>query len=470
MARKQRIEDQTAKTVHSTGLTRRDFLRGALAAGVVSATASSALAQSGSKSRSRSITPILARQQSRVIEMWMWETEDQWLTVQERAALNEQFPDVEFKWTTLGYSELHQKAVTSLAAGIPAGLPAIMRTHNPYYRALVSTGSLLDVTDQLVPYEDQVIQSVWQEGLIDGRHYHVPDDTVVELLGYRTDIFEAAGLPTDPAEVSELLATMEDFLAVAATIKEKTGANAISMTPDGTMFTALMGQNTTGPFDAEGNIIFDSPVHIEAAEMAKRLWESGLTLELETSGPQLYEAMNEGMLAMQFYRNYYDFVILDNAPETAGKWRVAKLPKLNAESKRATTAPGVGLAIPTIIDPELQALAVEVAIYMKLSERATTAHMRTFPGAFVSYIPGLEAMGNEPSPVLDGQSTYQVFLNAVQEEQPHARLVTSAFESDTSTAINDAMFMILTQDAPVEETLTNAANSIRQLQESRGIK
>src|SRR5690606_5470347 len=185
----------------------------------------------------------------------------------------------------------------------------LFRTHNPFYRPLVNTGSILDVTEQLAPYESDVLGSVWQEGTIDGRHYHVPDDTSVLLMGYRTDIFEAAGLPTDPAEVAELLATYDDYITVGQTIKDATGASITNMTAGSTMFTNFIGQNTTGLFNEEGNVIFDSEAHVEAATMAKKLWDSGLTLDVGLYTPQLFQAFKDGQVATYFYPNFYDFVL-----------------------------------------------------------------------------------------------------------------------------------------------------------------
>jgi ABC-type glycerol-3-phosphate transport system substrate-binding protein len=440
------------------GMSRREFLKGAtaLAAGSITPRA----AAFG--------VPALLRQAKQVVEMWMWETPEQWLNVQELSGLNEAFPDVEFKWTSLPYPDLHQKAVTSLAAGIPEGLPSIFRTHNPFYRPLVNTQSILEVTDSLEQVKDDIFGPVWEEGLIDGKHYHVPDDIIVNLLGYRTDIFEAAGLPIDPAEVSELLATYDDLLTVGATIKEKTGASIMPMSAGSGVFLQLVGQNTSGFFDADGNVIFDSDAHVEAAMKAKEIWDSGLTVD--DSGPQGWQLYKDGQIAARLYPNYLDFVLQANAPETAGMWRVAKLPQLNSESHRSTIEPGLGLVIPAIIPEEQQALALEVALYMKLTEQATVAHMKTFPGAFVSYLPGLQAMVNEPSPVLNEQFTFQVFLDAFAEDEPIARLVTSMFYSDAGTAANDAMFRVLTENADPAEALKTAADSVRQLQDSRGMK
>jgi ABC-type glycerol-3-phosphate transport system substrate-binding protein len=207
-----------------------------------------------------------------------------------------------------------------------------------------------------------------------------------------------------------------------------------------------------------------------AAEAVKRLQESGLTIEVAHRSPQHFQAMKDGEVATIIYPNYLDFVLQDNAPETAGKWRVTGIPRLNAESKRTTVVPGLGLVIPSILDGEQQQLALEIAIYMKLTVEATVAHMKTFPGAFVSYMPGLEAMREEPSPVLNEQFTFQVFLDAFAEEQPQPRLVTSAFDNDAQTAVRDALFRILGENAPIEEALVAAADSVRQLQEAQGMK
>ncbi len=436
-------------------LSRRQFLKGAgaLAAGA-------GLSTFG--------IPAVIGQAKQVVEMWMWETPEQWKLVEELSGLNTKFPDVEFKWTALPYADLHQKALTSLAAGIPEGLPSIFRTHNPYYRPLVNTQSIMEVTDQVEQYKDDIFAPIWDEGLIEGKHYHIPDDTIVNMLGYRIDIFEAAGLPTDPDEVAELLATYEDMITVGQAIKEATGASIMTMNANSTVFNNIAAQNTTGPFDAEGNIIFDSAEHIQAAIMAKKLWDSGVTLEVE--GPQEWQAHKDGQIATIQYPNYLDFVLVANAPETAGKWRVTKLPRLNDNSKRTSIGAGLGLVIPSIIPEEQQALAREIATHMRLSVEGTVAHMKTFSGAFATYLPGLEAMRDEPSPMLADQFTFQVFLDVFAEESPFPRLVTSAFESDTGTAINDAMFRILNENAEPEEALKAGADSVRALQDSRGIK
>jgi hypothetical protein len=121
-----------------------------------------------------------------------------------------------------------------------------------------------------------------------------------------------------------------------------------------------------------------------------------------------------------------------------------------------------------IIAPEKKELPTKVAEHMKLTTEATVAHMKEFSGAFVTYVPGLEAMKDQPSPILDGQFVYPIYLAAAQDEQIYPWYRTSVFFDDANQTANDAMFKILTEDAPIEAALTEAADSIRKLQQSSG--
>jgi ABC-type glycerol-3-phosphate transport system substrate-binding protein len=411
--------------------------------------------------------PVSAGAERRTLEMWMWETEPRWKQVEAASGVNEQFPDVEFKWTALPFDQLHQKALTSMAAGLPEGLPSIIRTYMGFYRAFVNTGALMDLTEQVSPYEEDVLPAVWRGAEVDGKLFQVPDDTGVTLFGYRWDLFEEAGLPTDPDEVGQLLATYDDLIQAGIALKDATDAQLFNMLPNGGLFTTLSKQDSTGNFDADGNVIFDSDYHAQVAQIAKDIWDAGITSNFE-QGPQMWQAYTEGKLATMFYPNWQDFVIVDNAPDTAGKWRVTKLPRVQPGGKRAVSDDGVLLAIPSILPADQKELAVEVALYMKLTEKATVAHMKTFSGAFVSYIPGLEAMADEPSPILDNQFVYQIYLQAAQDEDVNPWYRTSVFFPDAGQALDDAMFKILRDGAPIADTLEEAADSIRQLQESRG--
>ena len=452
-------------------LSRREFLRlGAVTSAGLAMAACAPAAPAAPAAGEQAAAPAAAPAQKMKIEMWMWETEPRWKNVEATSGLNEQFPDVEFKWTALPFAQLHDKAIVSLAAGSPEGLPDIIRTYMGFLLKMSKTGSLADVTEVVLPYEKDILPDRWEQMFYEGKIYNVPDDTGVTLWGYRWDIFEEAGLPSKPEEVADLMKTYDDMIAVAKEIEAKTGAKAFNMAANGAggWFDAIARQDTTGTFDKEGNVIFDSEAHIAAAQVVKRIWDAGITTDLE--GPVMWQAYKDKKLAMMRYPNWQDFIIVDAAPETKGMWRVTKLPAVAVGGKRAHGDDGVCLCIPNIIAPERKELAIKVAEYMKLTVKATVAHMKEFSGAFVTYIPGLEAMKDEPSPILDNQFVYQLYLQAAQEEKINPWYRTSVFFSDAGQAVNDALFKILTENAPVDAALKEAADSIRSLQQAKGEK
>lgn len=402
------------------------------------------------------------------IEMWVWETEAQWKQVAEKAGLAEKFPNVTFKWTALPYDQLHQKALTALGAGLPQGLPSIIRTGMPYYRTFANTGSIVDLTDQVRSYQSDIFPAVWDGALIDEKIYQVPDDTGVMLLGYRKDLMEQAGLPVEPDQVAEAIMNYDDLITVGNTLQEKVGAGLFNELP-GAVFNNLILQDSTGYFDKDGNVIFDSDYHIEVATISKKIWDSGLTTHYEQA-PQQWQAYKDGKLALLFYPNWQDFVVQDNAPDLKGKWAVTRLPMVQEGGRRATAADGVCLTIPSSIPDEQKQVAIEVAKFLKLTEAATVAHMETFSGAFVSYIPGINAMSETLSPILDNQKTYELFQSASIDEDILPWYRTSIFFSNATEAVENALFKILNQNAPIPATLKEAADSIRSLQDSRGTK
>ena len=461
----------------SKKISRRAFLKvaaGLTAAGALAACAapSQPAAPAAEPAQGEAAAPTVApasNSKNTTIEMWMWETEDRWKTLEKSAKLNEKFPDVTFKWTALAYDQLHQKALTSMAAGMATGLPAIVRCGMAYYRAFTNSKGLMDVTDIVQPHEKDILPAVYKGFVTEGKIYGLPDDTGVTLLGYRWDLFEKAGLPSEPDKVAELLKTYDDMIATGKQIEEATGAKLFNMLPDGGYFEPITLQDTTGYFDVDGNVIMDSDQHVEVATIVKKIWDSGLTTNFDQA-PQQWQAYKDDKIALMMWPNWTDFIIIDSAPETKGKWRVTKLPAVKAGGKRAHTDDGCWLAIPDVHPPETKQLAAKIAEYMKFTVDATVAHMKTFQGAFVSFIPGLQAMENEPSPMLDNGFVYKTFLQESQAEQVLPWYRTSVFFSDAEQAGSDAMFKILKDGAPADATLKEAADSIRQKQADKNLK
>lgn len=402
------------------------------------------------------------------VQMWIWETVKQWDQVFAKSELHKKFPNVTMQVTAMTADQIQQKALTALGAGVASGLPSIIRITMDMYRSLVQTNALTDFTDLVTKHKAEILPDVYAGLFVNDKAFAAPDDTGVMLFGYREDIFAKAGLPSKPAEVEAQLKTYDELLAIGPQLA-KVGAKLFNDNA-GDMFANLILQDTTGYFDKDGNVIFDSDQHIACAEIEQKFFQSGYLTTFEDNTPQMWGAYKTDKLATMFYPNWQDFTILQDAPDTKNKWNVVKLPSVSPGGKRASSADGCALIVPSVLDDNQRKQAMDVIEFLNFNKNAGIAHMEVFAGAFCSYKPALQAMSNFKSPVLDNQYTYQVDLDAATDEAILPNYRTSIFVSNATQAATDAMFKICKNNAPIPATLKQAADSIRKMQDQRGVK
>lgn len=143
-------------------------------------------------------TPIAAGSKGQTtLEVWVWENLPHWQKVIQLSGIEDAIPEAKLKYTPLPFDQLHQKFLVGLAAGMPAGMPDIARTHMNNYRAMVNTGGLVETTDYLKEHKKDIVSFAFADLMVQGKQYAVPDDIIVTMLGYQTEQFARAGLPTD---------------------------------------------------------------------------------------------------------------------------------------------------------------------------------------------------------------------------------------------------------------------------------
>src|SRR5262249_49904150 len=180
-----------------------------------------------------------------------------------------------------------------------------------------------------------------------------------------------------------------------------------------------------------GAPIFDSPQHVKAMETAKKIWDTGLVSSL--IAPQLWDAHKQGKILASVWPQYWDFTFLDFAPEAKQKWRVTKMPAVEKGGKRIQGLHAATLVYAKFIPAEKRDLAMKAGVYLRMTLQGCKAHMASFPGAFVSHIPSLEAMRDMDSPILIGQKTYDVFLKQMDEEKMLPRYFSSVYYDRTES-------------------------------------
>src|SRR5215212_8869098 len=147
------------------------------------------------------------------VTLWMWKAAHDTLT--NSGVLDEfakEYPDVQVEVVEYAPTDVYQKLPLALQAG--TGAPDISLVENSHLAQIVALGGLTDMTEWVTPYVDKMNAYKWADAELDGKYYAMPWDSGPVVFYYRRDVFEKAGLPDDPAKVSELVATWDDYLNV----------------------------------------------------------------------------------------------------------------------------------------------------------------------------------------------------------------------------------------------------------------
>ncbi len=343
-------ESNSAGSANEGTVGRREFLGVAATAGIGTVLGSRVLRGSLRRTEDAEAADSSVST-NQTLTMWSWEELSQWDKVYQQAGLYRKFPGLKLTFLPQNIDTLQQKAITALASGISTGLPNLLRIPMATYRALVNTKAIVDTTKYVTPHKSDILSTTWGSLDVNGRTYALPDDTGFCLFGYRWDLFSKAGIGNTPAEVAAAIPTYNDLLTVGQKLKAKTGARLL-LFPEGTdglgspsPFTTMVMQGSTGFFDPEGNVILDSPYHVQVGELYQKMYKSGLTTNI-TGSVQQWAAYKNGELATVPYPNWQDFEFVAYTPTLAYKWQVVPLPRVTPSSKQLATADGCAIVLP----------------------------------------------------------------------------------------------------------------------------
>lgn len=231
-------------------------------------------------------------------------------------------------------SDYNNTFYTSLVAG--AGLPDTAWIDSHTYQKLARTGQLMPLDDLLAPYKSDILEFLWKSGLWEGVQYGAPRRYAPEVLWYRKDRFEEAGI--DPEEID----SWDDLIELG---KLATDENDYMTCYSSTGFdyawqSMLFGKDGTGFFDAEDNVVVNSDKNLAVTEKYLELGKSGVARPIELWTPDWYDAARTGQIACLVMPYWYGSEPRVEMPDTAGKWAIMRIPSLERGVKNASTWQG----------------------------------------------------------------------------------------------------------------------------------
>ncbi|WP_453996126.1 ABC transporter substrate-binding protein [Bacillus nitroreducens] len=318
-------------------------------------------------------------------------------------------PNIKIKVKSSETADHHDALFTSLSAG--SGAPDIaMLEIDQFDRFKVAQDRFANLYDLGAnDVKDQYLDWKWEVGEnADGDFlFGLPTDIGPKALYYRTDLFEEAGLPTDPDEVAALINSPEAFEEAGLQIKEKTGkpfVDSIEMVYRAYLDAAQSAYLTP---DNELNLGPDSEVK-KAYDYAVKLNDLGIVGKYEMWSPEWANAVNMGEFAAELGAGWLKGWMEGNAPDAVGKWKVATLP-----TEFAANWGGSYIAIPNETKHAQEAYDfVEWLVSPENQLKSFQSH-GLFPSAHAVY--EMDEFKSNQDEFFGGQASAPVFAEAAKD-------------------------------------------------------
>jgi lactose/L-arabinose transport system substrate-binding protein len=398
------------------------------------------------------------------VTLWMWKAAHDTLT--NSGVLDEfakEYPDVQVEIVEYAPADVYQKLPLALQAG--TGAPDISLVENSHLAQVVSLGGLTDMTEWVTPYIDKMNAYKWADAELDGKYYAMPWDSGPVVFYYRRDVFEAAGLPSDPDSVSDLVATWDDYFNVCKTIKEKTGSACFSNNKAnnyGRLYEMMLWQQGLGYYNDEGQVTVDTPENVATLEMMKKFWDEDLTsdqlewtdgwyaeLAAETDAKPIATLIEAAWMGA-FLKGWI-------APGTEGKWGVALMPAMQDGQVRAANDGGSAFVIPEQSQNKEAAWALTEFLFGRVENQvAMFKSSDFFPSLEAAYD---DAVFSEPDPFFADQPVRPVYVDVVKEV-PIAHVYGPHYP-EMNGFVATAIQKVATGEMSPEEALKEAAEAIR---------
>ncbi len=339
------------------------------------------------------------------LTVWAWD-----VALKQLQASAEKFqethPDVQFDFVEMGTDQVYTKLATTLSTG--KGLADIVYLEGEQVSGFASKypEGFADLSDIVNP--DDFLPVKMGEVTINDKIVGFPWDAGPVAVFYRRDYFEQAGVNAEDIQ------TWDDFIEAGQKIMETCttpNGEPVKMLPispnSSGFYRLLLTENQGSFFDAEGNTVVNSAASIEAMELAKKIYDSGIAYNYADWSEYEGVVVNETVATIP-EAVWMMGTIKDKGPEQSGKWGVMSLPAFPGKEAAGSTNGGGDLTIPAA--GENVEIAKEFLQFAMTDEQLLVDGFVNY-GLFPAYIPVYENEAfSEADEYFGGQNIYEIFI------------------------------------------------------------
>lgn len=324
------------------------------------------------------------------------------------AQVNQHFPHIQLRAIKIGGS-FSTKLRTALAG--QASIPDIVSLHSDISSFFPDEDQFINLnTLGAASLQSRYLPWKWQQGMApDGKLIAFPMDIGPTALFYRTDLFQQAGLPTQPTAVMSQLSTWDSYLKAAQQLLIATHGKSFMISSIASLFTQMLGQTGERYFTRSGRYVGDTSQIKQLWGMAVRAHQMHLSAHINNGGTDWNAAISNGTLAAFVGAVWMKHALQDTAADTAGKWRIARTPggdgneggSFLAITKHSKYPREAFQVITWLLSPQHQ-------LHAYLSQDLFPSTPRVFTSPLM----------NKPEPFFGGEKTTAIFAQAALHVKP----------------------------------------------------
>ncbi|MCA0173016.1 ABC transporter substrate-binding protein [Bacillus sp. RAR_GA_16] len=340
-------------------------------------------------------------------------------------------PDVEINVKTSELGDHHNSLFTSISAGTGAPDLAMIEVDqlDRYREAQERFVNLYDLGADEV--QGDYLDWKWNMAeSTDGDFlFGLPTDIGPKAMYFNVDVFEEAGLPTEPEKVQEMISTPDQFADAAKTVLDKTDKPMVDSME--MAYRANMDALEKSYFNEDGELIIGKEGNEvkDAYDFAVSLYEKGYVGKYEMWTPEWATALNKGDFAVEMAPAWLKGYMTENAPEGKGNWRVTTLP-----SDFAGNWGGSYVAIPEETEHSEEAYDFAQWLVSPENQLKSFEESGLFPSAPAVY--EMDEFVNNEDEYFGGQNTAATFAEAAKE-------IPAVYKGPKYVTVNDEVLTAL---------------------------
>lgn len=238
-------------------------------------------------------------------------------------AFNAQNPDIQVTVQVQDWNFVYQKLAAAASAGLQPDVIFVIPDFATTVRNLNLGQPVTDLVEELHA-SNQFIQAALDPYFSEDEFWAVPLYGMEQVLWYRKDIFNEAGIAGPPRTWEELVEiartlTTEDRYGIAV----PAGRNLAS---DQVIYSLMVTSGAKDLFDENGNVTFYSPETVRAFELYGQLLECSPPDATSYSWGEPQALFNSGRVAMAIEKGQYLLPFEDESGRSASDLGMARLP------------------------------------------------------------------------------------------------------------------------------------------------